>query len=221
MSCYARALDIIKKYEGYSERAYVDPTTGSEPYTFGYGSQFYPDGTAVKKGQCCTKQKALEYLIHDVEIIEEDLKRLNLGLDSSMQEALISFIHSVGWDAFLYSHIIDYIEGENWPGVSAEISRWIFDQDHRVIGGLIDRRRDEALLFLEEIKNETWTAGDILLRAFRNYTASARQVNAIRSLEEQVNPYVLATFANGFIIDEYNLDYQSDDRLSSVFDNWT
>ena len=122
MSSFARAIDIIKKYEGYSECAYPDSSTGGAPYTFGYGSQYYPDGTAVKKGQCCSRQKALEYLQHDVGIIEEDVARLNLGIDVSMQEALISFIHSVGWDSFLYSNLIDLIEGENWPGATGNIS---------------------------------------------------------------------------------------------------
>ena len=221
MSCFVRAINIIKKYEGYSERAYPDPVTGGAPYTFGYGSQYYPDGSAVKKGHCCTKQKAMEYLLHELEIIEEDLKRLNLGLDSSMQEALASFIHSVGWDAFLYSHLIDHIEGENWAGATAEISRWIFDDYHRVIGGLIDRRREEAALFLEEISDASHLSGNILLKAFRDYKASPRQINAIQQLEDQLNPYLLAGFANAFILDEYHIDYLEDDMLTTVLDNWT
>ena len=213
MSSFARAIDIIKKYEGYSEHAYPDSSTGGAPYTFGYGSQYYPDGTAVKKGQCCSRQKALEYLQHDIGIIEADIERLNLGIDASMQEALISFIHSVGWEPFLYSNLIDLIEGENWPGATAEISRWIFDDYDRTIGGLIDRRREESLLFLNEIKNTVLVSGDLLLKAFRNYTASPRQINAIRQLEEQLNPYVLAAFANDFILDEYHIDYLESDRL--------
>ena len=221
MSCFARALNIIKKYEGYNERAYPDTSTGGAPYTFGYGSQYYPDGATVKKGQCCSKQKAIEYLIHDVEIIDADLKRLNLGIDASMHEALISFIHSVGWDAFLYSNLIDQIECENWPGATAEISRWIFDDYDCAIGGLIDRRREESLLFLEEIKDTILISGDILLKAFRSYTASPRHINAIRQLEEQLNPYVLAGFANAFILDEYHIDYLEGDRLTAVIDNWT
>jgi lysozyme len=213
MTCFARALNIIKKYEGYSERAYPDPSTGGAPYTFGYGSQYYPDGTAVKKGQCCSQRKALEYLQHDIEIIEGDIKRLNLGVDASMQEALISFIHSVGWDSFLYSNLIDQIECENWPGAIAEMSRWIFDDYYRAVGGLIDRRREESLLFLEEIKDEAVVSGDILLKAFRDYTASPRHIRAIRRLEEQLNPYVLASFANDFILDEYCIDYLESDKL--------
>lgn len=221
MSCFVRAINIIKKYEGYSERAYPDPATGEAPYTFGYGSQYYPDGSAVKKGHCCTRQKAIEYLLHELEIIEEDLKRLNLGLDASMQESLISFIHSVGWDAFLYSHLIDHIECENWAGATAEISRWIFDDYHRVIGGLIDRRREETALFLEEITDVSHLSGNILLKAFRDYKASPRQINAIQQLEDQLNPYLLASFANAFILDQYHIDYMEDDMLSTVPDNWT
>jgi GH24 family phage-related lysozyme (muramidase) len=229
VSYFARAIDIIKKHEVYSEHAYPDPVTGGAPYTFGYGSQYYPDGAAVKKGQCCTKQKALEYLLNEVEIIHEDLKRLNLGLDSAMEEALISFIHSVGWDAFLYSRFIDNIEYENWPGVTAEFSRWIFDADHRVIGGLIERRREENQLFLEEIKNTLDAPGDILLRAFRNYNATTKQITAIRQLEEQLNPYILAEFANAFVLDQYCIDYledtktdyQEDVRLALASDNWS
>ena len=221
MSSFARAFNIIKKYEGYSEAAYPDPSTGGAPYTFGYGSQYYPDGTAVKKGQRCSKQKALEYLQHDVKIISADLVRLNLGLDEAMLEALISFIHSVGWDSFLYSNLIDLIEGENWPGATVEISRWIFDDYDRTIGGLIDRRREESLLFLNGIKNTVLISSDILLKAFRHYTASSRQINAIRQLEQQLNPYVLAAFANDFILDEYHIDYLESDRLPMTVDNWT
>jgi lysozyme len=138
MSCFARAINIIKKYEGYSERAYPDPLTGGEPYTLGYGSQYYPDGTIVKKGQCCTKQKAMEYLLHDIAVIEGDLKRLNLGLDSAMEEALISFIHSVGWEPFLYSQVIDNIECENWSGVAHVLSTWIFG---KIIASLVGLSR--------------------------------------------------------------------------------
>jgi hypothetical protein len=56
-------------------------------------------------------------------------------------------------------------------------------------------------------------SGDLLLKAFRNYTASSRQINAIRQLEEQLNPYVLAAFANDFILDEYHIDYLESDKL--------
>ena len=113
MSDFSHAVNLIRKYEGFSEKAYPDPDSGGEPYTIGYGTQFYPDGTPVKQGQCCSKQKALEYLFHEVQIIDIQLSKLNLGLDDHMRQALISFIHSVGWESFLYSSIVDLIEIDN------------------------------------------------------------------------------------------------------------
>jgi len=63
MSDYSRAIKLIKLYEGFNERAYPDPETGAEPYSLGYGTQFYPDGSPVKQGNCCTRQKAFRIFI--------------------------------------------------------------------------------------------------------------------------------------------------------------
>ena len=47
---YKNALTIIKTFEGFSEKAYPDPDTGGAPYTIGYGTTYYPDGSEVKQG---------------------------------------------------------------------------------------------------------------------------------------------------------------------------
>jgi lysozyme len=215
----ARAIAIIKKYEGYSEKAYPDPDTGGAPYTFGYGTQYYPDGIPVKQGHCCTEHKAIEYLFYEVEIIQEELSKLNLGLDPFMENALVSFIHSIGWEPFLYSSLIDAIETEEWGEAAEEITRWIFSSHNRVIGSLINRRREESHLFLTEIKNTLSAPGDILISAFRNYTATPQQLQAIQILEHKSNPYVLAEFANVFNNRQSGgeLDYCEN---GSVFTSW-
>lgn len=202
MADFAHAINLIRKYEGFNEKAYADPATGAEPYTIGFGTQYYPDGSPVKKGQRCSKEKALEYLFHEVSIIDTELQKLNLGLDDSMRQALISFVHSIGWEPFLYSEIVDAIEQEDFKVASDAISRWIFDEYHQVVGGLLDRRREEVNLFLQDVDANPWSSTEILLTAFRNYTAAPHQVRAIRQLEESVNPYVLSEFANNFCIDE-------------------
>lgn len=212
MSDYSRAIKIIKTFEGFNEKAYPDPETGEGPYTLGYGTQYYPDGSPVKKGHCCTKQKAMEYLLKEVNVIGKEIQSLNLGLDSSMLEALISFVHSIGWHPFLYSNIIDICEKENWINAGEEMTRWIFDNQHQVIGNLIERRREEVALFFAELNANAWTSGEILLKAFRNYSAFPNEVRAIRTLETQINPYVLAEFANNFCMTqnpENNLLYTS------------
>ena len=221
MSDSSRAISLIRKYEGFNEKAYPDPSTGGEPYTIGFGTQFYPDGSPVKQGQCCSQEKALEYLFHEVTVIESQLLRLNLGLDDHMRQALVSFIHSVGWESFLYSRIIDCIEVEDLSGATEEIGRWIFDQDHKVIGGLLDRRREEMNLFLQEVDANPWASTEILLTAFRNYTAAPHEVRAIRTLEESISPYILSEFANDFRIDENPWsDFETDgvDLISSGYD---
>jgi len=205
MYLYQDAISIIKAFEGFNEKAYPDPVTGSDPYTFGYGTQFYPDGSQVKQGHCCTKEKALEYLLYEINIIAEELDKLNLEIDLDMKQGLISFIHSVGWDSFLYSPIIDLCENENYAQAAQEFGKWIFNEEHEVIGGLLDRRRQEACLFLDLES----LPGNLLLKAFRNYSASAEQVAAIRQLETEINPYILSEFANKF-----NVTYSGDFDLS-------
>ena len=51
MADLSSAINLIRKYEGFSQRAYPDPNSGNTPYTIGYGTQYYPDGAPVKAGQ--------------------------------------------------------------------------------------------------------------------------------------------------------------------------
>ena len=57
MSDLSCAVNLIRKYEGFSEKAYPDQHTGKEPYTIGYGTQFYPDGAPSKKVSIAVKKK--------------------------------------------------------------------------------------------------------------------------------------------------------------------
>ena len=78
------------------------------------------------------------------------------------------------------------------------MSHWIFDEDHRVIGGLLDRRREEASLFLSEINDCPGKTNNILLDAFRRYSGKLQEIAAIQKLEASSNPYTLAEFVNEF-----------------------
>tara|TARA_Y100001963_G_scaffold148415_1_gene226279 strand:+ start:2305 stop:2967 length:663 start_codon:yes stop_codon:yes gene_type:complete len=216
MSDFSLSINLIRKYEGFSEKAYPDPHSNQEPYTIGYGTQFYPDGSPVRRGQKCTNEKALEFLFNEIEVINNELIKLNLPLDEYMKQALISFIHSVGWESFLYSQIIDCIENENFSGVCEDIGRWIFDEDYQIIGGLLDRRKEEIKLFLTEIHTNDWKTSQILLNAFNTFKATPGQIRAIRKLEESINPYILSDFANSYRVDINGLDsYAEEDFMYS------
>lgn len=213
MADFNEAIELIKKYEGFNEKAYADPVTGGYPYTIGFGSQFYPDGSEVKAGQRCSRKKALEYLKHEVEIIYDQLDSLELPLDNSMCQALISFIHSVGWHGFLYSHIVDAIECSDYKHTIDLISQWVFDENHQVIGNLIERRREEIQLFLQEIKGTEEGTNSILLKAFSAYCGTPIQMRAVKSLENQMNPYTLSEFINNFRLtdEEFWMEYTNND----------
>ena len=217
---YKTALNIIKTFEGFNEKAYSDPESGGEPYTIGHGTQFYPDGTAVKQGHMCTKKKALEYVLKDINLIAHEIKVLNLGLYPSALEALISFVHSIGWEAFLYSEIIDQLDRNDYKAVTESINQWVFDKDHQVIGGLLDRRRQEVRLFLQDIEINAWPSDMVLLKAFRNYSAAPHQVRAIRELESAVSPYVLSEFANAFCVTD-TIAEMEDEELRDIFSSWS
>ena len=214
MYLYQNAISIIKAFEGFNEKAYADLVTGGDPYTLGYGTQFYPDGSQVKQGHRCTQEKALEYLVHEVNVIADEIDKLNLGLDLYMKESLISFIHSVGWDSFLYSPIIDLCEAEDYIQAAQEFGKWIFNSEHEVIGGLVDRRRQESNLFL----NQELSTGQVLLKAFRTYSASPVQIEAIRELEAGISPYLLSEFANKFVDKEHENYDLSEEELRSIFE---
>ena len=192
------AISIIKKYEGFTEKATADPSTGGEPYVIGFGTEFYPDGTPVQQGHRVSREKAHGYLLDELTVLAGELDKLNLDIDWAMQSSLLSFIHSIGWENFLYSSIIDSIEFENFDAVILEFYNWIFDADHKVVGGLIERRAEEAELFLTNLPDVRGKGCGILLKAFRDYEASKAQVDAIRRLESRVSPYLLSEFCNEF-----------------------
>ena len=212
MADFTKAINIICKHEGYKEKAYPDPVTGRHPYTFGYGTQFYPDGSPVKSGHCVTKQKALEYLLCEIHLIEEELDKLNLCIDQSMKNALISFNHSIGWKPFLYSTIIDQLEGQRYHSAAEEMNRWIYDANHKALGHLLERRKEETNLFVEEIDITEVPFPGVLLIAANTYQAFPCQIEALLKLEKKVNPYILAEFMNDYgnhskeLSDEVKLD---------------
>ena len=218
MSDFWRALKIIKHYEGFNEKAYCDPETGADPFTIGYGTQYYPDDSPVKQGHRCTKEKALEYLLHEITEISVELDKLDLPIDHAMKEALISFIHSVGWKPFLYSNIVDACDREDWVTAVQDINSWIYDTKNNVIAPLIERRSEEAYLFLSNV-DCAWTSQELLLKVFRDYAGAPHEVRAIRSLQRQINPYILAQFHNDFYLKgakSWEISPQDLDKIFSV-----
>ena len=48
----------MQHFEGYQSSAYPDPESGAEPWTIGWGSTSYADGTPVQAGDTIGQEQA-------------------------------------------------------------------------------------------------------------------------------------------------------------------
>lgn len=139
------AIDLIKKYEGLSLKAYKCPAGIN---TIGYGTTSYPDGTPVKSGDVITKEKA-EALLLDYVINKIMPNIRDLGLTSNQETALVSLIYNIGWGAFSKSKCYKAIKAKDWGSAYKEWD-WITGGG-KVLNGLIKRREEERYLFFQDI----------------------------------------------------------------------
>lgn len=141
-------VDIIKRFEGFRTKAYPDPATGGKPYTIGYGSTVYADGSAVKKGdeisQATAEALLTDYLIKNVRPHFE-----GLDLKECQKAALESLIYNIGWGAFSKSKCYKALKEKNWPTFIKEYD-W-FSGGGKFLMGLAKRRTEELALFFKDL----------------------------------------------------------------------
>lgn len=139
------AIDIIKKYEGLSLKAYKCP---AGVWTIGYGTTVYPDGQKVKEGDVITKTKA-EALLLDY-VINKILPNIqDLNLTSNQEAAVCSLVYNIGWSAFAKSKCYKAIKTRDWETV---FKNWDWCKGSgRFLLGLAKRRAEEMALFFCDI----------------------------------------------------------------------
>ena len=100
-------MPLVKEFEGCRLSAYPDPETGAEPWTIGWGTTTYYDGTPVKAGDTISQELAVgEAFSAGVALLagrlERDwglLKKLVPGWSQfsvNQQAALLSFTYNCG-----------------------------------------------------------------------------------------------------------------------------
>jgi lysozyme len=139
------AIDIIKKYEGLSLKAYKCP---AGVWTIGYGTTVYPDGKPVKSGDVITKDYAsallLDYVINKIMPHIRDL-----DLTDNQQAALCSLIYNIGWGAFSKSKCYKAIKTKDWETV---YKNWDWCKANgKFLKGLAKRRAEELYLFFQDL----------------------------------------------------------------------
>lgn len=139
-----KAVDLIKKYEGYRSKAYKCP---AGVWTIGYGTTKI-DGKPVVKGMTCTREQAHEWARVDIARFEPLVMKYDTKYHWTQNEfdALMVFTYNIG--------SIDKLT-INGTRTKAQIAEKILAYDKaRVNGvltqlpGLVARRKAEQKLFL-------------------------------------------------------------------------
>jgi len=141
-------IDLIKSFEGLELKAYVDPGSGGEPITIGYGTTIYPDGRKVKLGDVCTEQQATEYLIADVNKFATKVKQLiTAPVNDNQFGAITSFAYNVGTGNLSSSTLRKKVNKNPADAtIAAEFLKWN-KAAGKVMRGLTRRREAESKLY--------------------------------------------------------------------------
>lgn len=154
MKLNARGYDLIKQYEGYSDRPYLCPA--GVP-TIGYGNTYYPNGVKVK---LTDKQINREYANDLLEFVADKfaldvLKLVKSIITQNQLNALTSFAYNIGIgenkvnrkSGFAGSTLLKKVNANpNDPTIKEEFLKWN-KSNGKILQGLINRRRAESNLY--------------------------------------------------------------------------
>jgi len=139
-------INIIKQFEGYRSKAYLDAV--GVP-TIGYGSTMWNDGKKVKLGETITLDGAGVLLYWQVNKMCVMLDALTLN--QNQYDALSSFIYNVGSGAFSKSTLFKKVKANpKDESIKDEFLKWNKGRVNGVLvelKGLTKRRLAESNLY--------------------------------------------------------------------------
>lgn len=140
-----KGLALIKKFEGFRDKAYQDIVG---VWTIGYGS-IKIKGRKVLPTDTVTEHEA-EQLIEQ-ELAQDVYPYLyGLGLNQNQFDALCSFIYNLGATNFNKSTLKKKLLAEDYVGASFEFIKWN-KAGGNVVDGLTKRRLAESKLFTSKV----------------------------------------------------------------------
>lgn len=144
MKTGTKGIELIKRFEGFKERAYLCP---AGVWSIGYGHT-----SGVHEGQTCTREKAEKWLQEDLKSAEAAVSVLNTARPLRQDEfdALVSFVYNLGTGNFMKSTLrMKVCANPDNPTIRDEFRKWIY-ADGRILPGLVTRREAEADLYFGE-----------------------------------------------------------------------
>jgi len=144
------AVSLITRFEGLKLDAYVCP---AGKITIGAGTTIYPNDTAVKMGDKCTKEQAQGYLMHDLERRAKAIG--DLPVNQNQYDAIISFVYNVGIANWNNSTLRKLVKANpKDEDIYNEFLKWnkLRSKGKMVVSnGLTNRRVAEATLYNKHI----------------------------------------------------------------------
>lgn len=138
---YEKAIDLIKKYEGFSARPYKCP---AGVLTIGYGRTI-----DVRPYEITTEEAETVWLSKYVKTIADQILAIvNVELSNNQICALIDFVYNLGIGNFKSSTLLRKINQGDFSAAANELLRWN-KAGGIVLKGLENRRIAERMLFLD------------------------------------------------------------------------
>lgn len=138
-----KGIDLIKKFEGFSDKEYICPA--GKP-TIGYGHVILANEYFQEP---MTRRVAETLLKTDLEPRQKSLNSfLKVNINQNQFDALISLMYNIGVDNFRKSTLLKFINERLFDKVPDQFRRWRFSNG-KVLKGLVNRREEEIKLWLE------------------------------------------------------------------------
>lgn len=136
------ALDLARKFEGYSSKAYLCP---AGKWTIGYGHRCEEGHADI------TKDEAEAYLYNDMKTACLAVNKYcpELGKLENKYAAIADFVFNLGAGNLMQSTLRKRINEGKWDTAGKEILRWIYCNG-KPLKGLITRREAEYALFMQD-----------------------------------------------------------------------
>lgn len=145
------ALELIKKFEGFSSKPYPDPATGNLPITIGYGTTFYEDGKKVQvTDPAISEERATQLLQNVLKTFEKHVDTYTRDdVTQSQFDALVCFAYNVGVGALKSSTLLKKVNADPTDAtIHDEFLKWN-KAARKVLKGLTKRREAEAQLYFK------------------------------------------------------------------------
>ena len=149
MSINKDALDLIKEFEGFRAKAYLDKIANPPLWTVGYGTTARAGvGIVPRSGMKISEAEATEYLQKAVDKFAAQIApKITAPINSNEFGAFVSLAYNIGPGAFGKSSALRKFNAGDKRGAADAILLWN-KAGGKVVKGLVRRREAERALFL-------------------------------------------------------------------------